>query len=230
MMLDNSSWELEFFDAAKNWRKYQFKNILKYINSSVLEIGPGTGHNVQYYKNRASQITLLETNKNLANSLKSKFDEDKKIIVLNTDIHIQEKTFDTIMYMDVLEHIEDDKKEVNKALKHLNSGGNLIFFVPAYQFLYSDFDKSIGHIKRYNKQFFLSFKENENISIVELKYFDSIGFFFAVLNKLFNKNKKESIGLGVKIWDKLMFLSRIMDLIFLNKFGKSLFCIMKKNN
>ena len=230
MMLDNSSWELEFFDAAKNWRKYQFKNILKYINSSVLEIGPGTGHNVQYYKNRASQITLLETNKNLANSLKSKFDEDKKIIVLNTDIHIQEKTFDTIMYMDVLEHIEDDKKEVNKALKHLNSGGNLIFFVPAYQFLYSDFDKSIGHIKRYNKQFFLSFKENENISIVELKYFDSIGFFFAVLNKLFNKNKKESIGLGVKIWDKLMFLSRIMDLIFLNKFGKSLFCIMKKNS
>ena len=169
MMLDESSWELEFFDAAKNWRKYQFKNILKYINSSVLEIGPGTGHNVQYYKNRASQITLLETNKNLANSLKSKFDEDKKIIVLNTDIHIQEKTFDTIMYMDVLEHIEDDKKEVNKALKHLNSGGNLIFFVPAYQFLYSDFDKSIGHIKRYNKRFFLSFKENENISIVELK-------------------------------------------------------------
>ena len=230
MMLDNSSWELEFFDAAKNWRKYQFKNILKYINSSVLEIGPGTGNNVQYYKNRASQITLLETNKNLANSLKSKFDEEKKIIVLNTDIHIQEKTFDTIMYMDVLEHIEDDKKEVNKALKHLNSGGNLIFFVPAYQFLYSDFDKSIGHIKRYNKQFFLPFKENENISIVELKYFDSIGFFFAVLNKLFNKNKKESIGLGVKIWDKLMFLSRIMDLIFLNKFGKSLFCIMKKNS
>ena len=229
-MLDNSSWELEFFDAAKNWRKYQFKNILKYINSSVLEIGPGTGHNVQYYKNRASQITLLETNKNLANSLKSKFDEDKKIIVLNTDIHIQEKTFDTIMYMDVLEHIEDDKKEVNKALKHLNSGGNLIFFVPAYQFFYSDFDKSIGHIKRYNKQFFLSFKENENISIVELKYFDSIGFFFAVLNKLFNKNKKETIGLGVKIWDKLMFLSRIMDLIFLHKFGKSLFCLIKKNN
>ena len=134
------------------------------------------------------------------------------------------------MYMDVLEHIEDDKKEVNKALKHLNLGGNLIFFVPAYQFLYSDFDKSIGHIKRYNKQFFLSFKENENISIVELKYFDSIGFFFAVLNKLFNKNKKETIGLGVKIWDKLMFLSRIMDLIFLNKFGKSLFCIMKKNS
>ena len=230
MMLDNSSWELEFFDAAKNWRKYQFKNILKYINSSVLEIGPGTGHNVQYYKNRASQITLLETNKNLANSLKSKFDEDKKIIVLNTDIHIQEKTFDTIMYMDVLEHIEDDKNEINRALEQLKPGGNIIFFVPAYQFLYSDFDKAIGHVKRYNKRFFISFNKNEKISIIGLKYFDSIGFFMAVLNKLINKDKKETIGLGVKIWDKLIFLSKIMDLIFLNKFGKSLLCIMKKNS
>ena len=208
-MLDNSSWELEFFDAAKNWRRYQFENILKYINSSVLDVGPGTGNNIQYYKDKASQITLLEINKNLANSLKLKFDGDKKIIVLNTDIHSQEKKFDTILYMDVLEHIEDDEKEIDKALKQLNSGGNLIFFVPAYQFLYSDFDKAIGHIKRYNKKFFLSFKKDENITIIELKYIDSIGFFIAVLNKLFNKDNKESIGLGVKIWDKLIFLSKI---------------------
>ena len=229
MMLNNASWELEFFDAAKNWRKYQFENILKYINSSVLEVGPGTGNNVQYYKSRASQITLLEINKHLANSLKSKFDGDKKIIVLNSDIHSQEKKFDTILYMDVLEHIENDKKEIDRALEQLNSGGSLIFFVPAYQFLYSDFDQAIGHVKRYNKQFFLSFKKNENISIIELMYFDSMGFFIAILNKLFNKNKKESIGWGVKIWDKLIFLSKIMDLIFLNKFGKSLLCVMKKN-
>ena len=153
MMLDDASWELEFFDAAKNWRKYQFGQILKYINSSVLEIGPGTGNNVQYYKNRASQITLLETNKNLANSLKSKFDEEKKIIVLNTDIHIQEKTFDTIMYMDVLEHIKTDKKEIKKAINLLSPGGHLIIFVPAFQILYSNFDRDIGHVRRYRKFF-----------------------------------------------------------------------------
>ena len=159
MMIDNSSWELEFFDAAKNWRKYQFENILKYINFDVLEVGPGTGNNVQYYKEKASQITLLEINKHLVNSLESKFNGDKKIVVLNSDIHSQEKKFDTILYMDVLEHIEDDKKEIDRALEQLNSGGNLIFFVPAYQFLYSDFDKAIGHVKRYNKQFFLSLKK-----------------------------------------------------------------------
>ena len=230
MMLNNSSWELEFFDAAKNWRKYQFENILKYINFSVLEVGPGTGNNVQYYKDRASEITLLEINKRLASSLKSKFEEDKKITIQNSDIHSQERKFDTILYMDVLEHIEDDKKEINRALEQLKPGGNLIFFVPAYQFLYSDFDKAVGHVKRYNKHFFLSFKKDEKISIIELKYFYSVGFFMAVLNKLFNKKTKKTIRLGVKIWDKLIFFSKIMDLILLNKFGKSLLCVIKKNS
>ena len=230
MMLNNSSWELEFFDEAKNWRKYQFENILKYINFSVLEVGPGTGNNVQYYKDRASEITLLEINKHLASSLKSKFEEDKKIAIQNSDIHSQERKFDTILYMDVLEHIEDDKKEINRALEQLKPGGNLIFFVPAYQFLYSDFDKAIGHVKRYNKHFFSSLKRDEKISRIELKYFDSIGFFIAVLNKIFNKSTKKTIGMGVKIWDKLIFFSKIMDLILLNKFGKSLLCVIKKNS
>ena len=230
MILNNSNWELECFDEAKNWRKYQFENVLKYINSSVLEVGPGTGNNVQYYRDRASEITLLEINKDTADSLKSKFKGDKKITVLNSDINSQERKFDTILYMDVLEHIEDDEKEINRALEQLKPGGNIIFFIPAYQFLYSDFDKAIGHVKRYTKHFFLTFKRDKKISITELKYFDSIGFFMALLNKLFNKDKIETIGLGIKIWNKLIFLSKIMDLIFFNKFGKSLLCIMKKNS
>ena len=230
MILNNSNWELECFDEAKNWRKYQFENVLKYINSSVLEVGPGTGNNVQYYRDRASEITLLEINKDTADSLKSKFKGDKKITVQNSDINSQERKFDTILYMDVLEHIEDDEKEINRALEQLKPGGNIIFFIPAYQFLYSDFDKAIGHVKRYTKHFFLKFKRDKKISITELKYFDSIGFFMALLNKLFNKDKIETIGLGIKIWNKLIFLSKIMDLIFFNKFGKSLLCIMKKNS
>ena len=144
MMLNNPSWELEFFDAAKNWRKYQFENILKYINSSVLEVGPGTGNNVQYYRDRASEITLLEINKHMSNLLKSKFEGDQKITVQNSDIYSQERKFDTILYMDVLEHIEDDKKEINRALEQLKPGGNIIFFVTAFLVFFRKLLFSIG--------------------------------------------------------------------------------------
>ena len=56
--------------------------------------------------------------------------------------------------MNVLEHIEDDKEELNIAVSKLNQGGHLIILVPAHNELYSKFDKEIGHFRRYKVDFF----------------------------------------------------------------------------
>jgi len=229
-MSDTSSWELKFFDAAKNWRKYQFKIISKYIRRDTLEVGPGTGNNVNYYKRRASKITLLEINRKLTKSLKKKFYKNKKVRVLNSDIYSIKEKFDTIMYMDVLEHIKADKREIKKAISLLNSDGYLIIFVPAFQILYSSFDKDIGHVRRYRKFFFFNLAKKQKLKLIELKYFDSIGFIFSIINKIISTNNKNRIGLGIKIWNNLIFLSIFFDFILKNMFGKSLLCILKKDD
>ena len=230
MISNNSSWELKFFDAAKNWRKYQFKIISKYIQRNVLEVGPGTGNNLKYYKNKASTITLLEINKKLARSLKKKFYKNKKIKILYSNIHSIKKKFDTIMYMDVLEHIKTDKKEIKKAINLLNPGGYLIIFVPAFQVLYSNFDRDIGHVRRYRKFFFFNLAKKYKIKLIELKYFDSIGFIFAIINRLVGTNNQNNVGLGIKIWNNFIFLSKFFDFILKNMFGKSLLCVLKKDD
>ena len=230
MIINNSSWELKFFDAAKNWRKYQFKIISKYIQRNVLEVGPGTGNNLKYYKNKASIITLLEINKKLARSLKKKFYKNKKIKILNSNIHSIKKKFDTIMYMDVLEHIKTDKKEIKKAINLLNPGGYIIIFVPAFQVLYSNFDRDIGHVRRYRKFFFFNLAKKYKIKLIELKYFDSIGFIFAIINRLVGTNNQNNVGLGIKIWNNFIFLSKFFDCILKNMFGKSLLCVLKKDD
>ena len=230
MISNNSSWELKFFDEAKNWRKYQFNIISKYIQRNVLEVGPGTGNNLKYYKNKASTITLLEINKKLARSLKKKFYKNKKIKILNSSIHSIKKKFDTIMYMDVLEHIKADKKEIKKAINLLSPGGYLIIFVPAFQILYSNFDRDIGHERRYRKFFFFNLAKKYKIKLIELKYFDSIGFIFAIINRLVGTNNQNNVGLGVKIWNNFIFLSKFFDFILKNMFGKSLLCILKKDD
>jgi len=230
MISNNSSWELKFFDAAKNWRKYQFKIISKYIQRNVLEVGPGTGNNLKYYKNKASIITLLEINKKLARSLKKKFYKNKKIKILNSNIHSIKKKFDTIMYMDVLEHIKTDKKEIKKAINLLNPGGYLIIFVPAFQVLYSNFDRDIGHVRRYRKFFFFNLAKKYKIKLIELKYFDSIGLIFAIINRLVGTNNQNNVGLGIKIWNNFIFLSKFFDFILKNMFGKSLLCVLKKDD
>ena len=230
MKSTNISWELKFFDAAKNWRKFQFEIISKYIKKNTLEVGPGTGNNVKYYRNKASAITLLEINKVLALALKKKFFNNKKVKILNSNIYSIKKKFDTIMYMDVLEHIKKDKKEVKQAMKLLNPGGNLIIFVPAFQILYSNFDRDIGHIRRYRKLFFYNLAKKYKLKLVELKYFDSIGFIFAIINRLIETNNQSKVGLGVKVWNNLIFLSKFFDFILKNMFGKSLLCILKNND
>ena len=86
------------------------------------------------------------------------------------------KKFDVIILADVLEHLQNDKEILFELYKILNPKGRIIIFTPACQYLYSRFDKEIGHFRRY------SFDTLENIipnnsKILMMKYIDSFGFF-----------------------------------------------------
>src|SRR5262249_2632176 len=67
------------------------------------------------------------------------------------DLHGTEQ-FDSILYIDVLEHIQEDRAELDRAAQRLKSNGKLIVLSPAHQWLFSPFDQSIGHYRRYNKR------------------------------------------------------------------------------
>ena len=60
--------------------------------------------------------------------------------------------FDTILYMDVFEHIEDDRAELERAAAQLAPDGHLIVLAPAHQWLFTPFDESIGHYRRYSRR------------------------------------------------------------------------------
>ena len=218
--------ELEHFDSASNFRKYQISLIKKFIKSNFLEVGAGKGGLVPFYKKLAKDITILEPEKKLFKILKRKY-ANKKIKIKNQTIKSINKKFDTIIYYDVLEHIEHDLEEVKNAKKKLNKNGYLIFSVPAYQTFYSDFDKSVGHYRRYNKKNFIQFEKKTGLKIEKLVYYDSMGFIFLVLNKLFSL-KQTNLKNKIYIWNLLMPISKFIDLLTFNKFGKSLLCIFRK--
>jgi len=62
--------------------------------------------------------------------------------------------FDSILYVDVIEHIEDDAAEIRRAASHLAKDGHLAVLCSARQSLYSPFDKSVGHYRQYSKRMF----------------------------------------------------------------------------
>ena len=84
---------------------------------------------------------------------------------LTKNIHSE---FDTILYISVLEHIEKDTEELEIALTKLKKNGHIIICVPAHNYMYSKFDKEIGHYRRYQIDYFkkLKSKKFKNIEVL----------------------------------------------------------------
>jgi 2-polyprenyl-3-methyl-5-hydroxy-6-metoxy-1,4-benzoquinol methylase len=136
------------------------------------------------------------------------------------------EAFDAILYIDVLEHIEDDKAEFERAYHHLKANGHLLVLCPAHNFLYSPFDKALGHFRRYDKRMF---RELSVRRPYKLEYLDSVGMLASLANKLLLKQSYPNAK-QIKLWDRVFVrLSRFMDPLTFRFIGKSILGVWRKS-
>lgn len=221
-------WELKFFDRAKNYRQYQFDLIKKYIQGNIAEIGPGNGVSASYYINLSNKLDLYEPTYKLFKKLQKSFRHQKKINIFNKEFKKKRKKYNTILCLDVLEHIKDDHKQINNMYFSIKKHGFLIINVPAFQSLYYQFDKDVGHYRRYRKEDFKKIFQKLKIKNIRYIYYDSIGCLLSLISKIFITNYKNNFEKKIKLWDSLMWFSKILDKIVFNYFGKSLMIIIQK--
>lgn len=228
--MNYSGWELKYFDLSHNFRKYQYELIKDHLGKKILEVGPGSGMFAKKFLVKDSnEIHLTEINKDLHKLLIEEFQDLKKDVkIFSKKIENIDYTYDTICYFDVIEHIENHENEIKNALNKLNANGKLIIIVPAFNHLYSNYDKSIGHYRRYEKKFFLKFLKDNNLTYKLLFYFDCIGYFFLLMNKLINIKNEKKVSFGTIMWNLMIPVSKILDKILFHKFGKSLICVIQK--
>ena len=221
--------ELDSFDKATIWRKYIYSKVKKFIKGDVLEVGAGIGSFTKNYEKLIRKLTLSEIDPDNLSIIKKKF-SNSKFSFTNKFTKDLEENFDTIMYLNVLEHIEDDTKEINEAFQKLNSGGFLIILVPAHNNLYSEFDKAIGHFRRYEIKYFKNLKVN-NSKLIRLNFLDSAGYFLYYINKIFFKKEVYPSKLKIYVWDKFFTpITFILDKILFYKFGKNILYIIQKSD
>ncbi len=220
--------ELELFEFATNWKRYAAATVSGFISGKVLEVGAGLGgSSIFYYHDSVKTWTALEPDpvlfkKLIANtSVKAKFLNGTLQDLKNDDF------FDTILYIDVLEHIKDDIDEIKEACKRLTPNGNLIVISPAHQFLYSPFDREVGHFRRYSEKGLNRICPND-FFIRESGYLDSAGFFLSLTNKvMLHKNMPSSQQIA--FWDKYIVpISIRLDKLLFFRFGKTVYSVFKK--
>ncbi len=219
--------ELDLFKEAKNWKSYFSKKISKYIIGDVLEVGAGIGVNSSFLSNGCTKIsswTWIEPDSKLCHQIpdanKNMTTSNKRVLNGTID-SLDKECYDTIIYIDVLEHIEESSLEITKIKSHLKPDGTLIIIVPAYQCLFNEFDKSIGHYRRYSKSLLTS-EINGLLTKQELYYLDSLSVFASFANKMILKKPTPTVT-DVLFWDRVLVpISKWLDFLSFYSFGKSL--------
>jgi len=224
--------ELDLFALARNWKGYIKQEISTYLSVDVLEVGAGIGATtLALHDGTARRWICLEPDKHLALRLKSRLQcatlSKTNVVVGSLRTFTNRHSFDCILYIDVLEHIEDDSAEKIAASQLIRSGGHIVILAPAHQWLFSEFDKSVGHLRRYNRASLKSIMPSGWIE-KELRYLDSIGVFLSLGNMLALRQSMPTQS-QITLWDRVCVpVSRVIDRLCRGTIGKSVLAVWSK--
>ena len=204
-----------------------------YVRGRVVEYGAGTGTISQYLRPLSCRLTLIEPSVHQHAELHAKFSGDPSVEIgaLTVEEHVsllETDAMDTVVLVNVLEHIEDDRKVLGELARIVAPGGYILIFVPALSVLMSKLDTLLGHFRRY-KRFELHTKlETAGFEVVVCRYFDLPGVVpWFVLNKLLASTSFNPLLL--RLYDQLVVrMARGLEAVIAPPFGKNLVAIGRR--
>jgi SAM-dependent methyltransferase len=223
--------ELDIFARAVHWKTYYGRRLQQYLEGEVLEVGAGIGA-VTPFLMRPDQKrwVCLEPDPALAARIATGFG-GASVVETHVGMLAQldaAQMFDAIVYIDVLEHIEDDSGEMRRAAGHLKPGGRVCVLAPAHNWLYTPFDKSVGHWRRYGKESLELVAKSAGLELVRIEYLDSAGLLASLGNKLLLQSADPRLK-QILFWDQyLVPVSRLLDPLFGYRVGKSVLGVWQK--
>ena len=227
--------ELDVFSHARNWKAYVRACLGPWVRGDVLEVGAGIGSTTRVLCDGTQRSWVcLEPDLELARRLHEKATCDPFPIPVSVEAYLLRdmepaRAFDTILYIDVLEHVAKDREELEVARGHLREGGALVVLSPAFQFLYSTFDRAVGHNRRYDKACLHAIMP-PGLRRERLRYLDSVGMLASLVNRVFLKQDVPSLE-QIRIWDRILVrASRWIDPLCFYAFGRSVISVYTYTN
>jgi SAM-dependent methyltransferase len=224
--------ELELFAQAVNWKSYFRSRIRPYLSGHVLEVGAGLGGTARLLcDGRQRAWTALEPCRDLLAQFEAWLETNPLPVpvelVEGTTADVIGRRFDTVLYIDVLEHIETDAEEMERAASLLEPGGHLVVLAPAHQWLFTPFDAAIGHFRRYTARSLRALTP-EALQLRRLFYLDSVGMLASLANRMMLRQQMPTPK-QIRVWDRcLVPVSRWVDPLLRYRLGKSVVGVWHK--
>ena len=213
--------ELSIMQECKNYNASIVKKILNYIppkSLTILDFGAGIGTLAEILQPYGYTIQCVEIDQTQAKIL-----TNKDFFVYTALDEVPNNSINFIYSSNVLEHIENDQRILTNLYQKLYPGGGLFLYLPAFQALYTEMDKKIGHFRRYQAKDLKMKLAKAGFSIQEIGYADSLGFLATYLLKRLNNGSSILTKEKVRFYDLWLFpISHILDRICNRYFGKNI--------
>lgn len=148
------------------------------LRGKVLEIGAGTGNFTAHLRSLGTSLTAVEPSARLGKHLRERaLNVPDVTIVEGVLTDVTDRNFDCAVMLNVLEHIEDEAAALAEIRERLVPGGTLSIWVPAFEFLYSDFDRTVGHFRRYRRSQLVEVVSSAGFTVRSARYVNLPGFF-----------------------------------------------------
>jgi SAM-dependent methyltransferase len=207
---------LEQLSGAERYNRWMFDRLRRWVGRRVLEIGSGIG-NLSAFLVGSERLVLTDTREEYLGRLRKRFAGHPNVAVErlylpNEHGRLAGQRFDTIICLNVLEHVEDDSGSLVAIRGMLAPEGRLVLLVPALPALYGTMDRALGHHRRYTRAGLASLLERAGFNVAHIEYFNFAGvpgWWFAgrVL-------KRQMIPAGsLKLYDALVPLFRLERLL-----------------
>src|SRR3989344_2171617 len=144
---------LESMSGAVWYNRWTIRQFQPFLKGDILEVGCGIGNFTQILTTYGN-VWAIDIENNYINSAKKKA-KNARVgpgNIATGKYFFKNHFFDTIVCLNVLEHIKEDDKALSNIYKLLKKNGYLVLLVPTHKFLYGKIDQAINHFRRYDKQ------------------------------------------------------------------------------
>lgn len=179
---------LKIMNSAVWYNNWVFSFIKPYLAGEILEVGAGIG-NFTKRLSKFGKVTCVDIDKKYISRLRNKRVNAGLGNIEKNEYFFGNKKFDTIVCMNVLEHIKNDNIALENIYKLLESGGTFVLLVPAHKIAYGSLDKNLGHFRRYSKRDLKEKLRNSNFRVQNFRYLNWLGVIGWIVNSKILKRR-----------------------------------------
>src|SRR5882672_556892 len=231
--------ELEAMSEAPNYHRWILSIFAPYLGRHLVEVGAGLGSFSELIlgQHACEALSLVEPSGEMYQQLAVRAERLPASPSVDTfhanfpeaaPLITAKQSPDSVIYVNVLEHIADDEGELEAIHKTLSDHGRVFLFVPALPWLYGAFDERVGHVRRYTKSELQAKLRRAGFRTIVSSYFDLLGIAPWWIKYRLLKSATMELG-GVRFYDRYIVpVARRFESVIKPPIGKNLIVVAEK--